>query len=298
MKNTIEQYPKNKDFEDSILSVYQIEVRDNQKIFKYKKTKVCNRCFHELPIKEFYVKDKNTKRRANLCRDCQMRDADVIEIGKIRFAKDILKKGFRRCSVCKEIKPLTAYSKTATSYGGYSNNCYECSNRLHGEYYRKQRNEIGDHYVRQYGLRLGISVFSDELIKQLRSEIIQKRKAKYFHDGNEFNTLCEFAKYIEKKYNIPTSTTVKRVYLGAKEHDCIIPEKEYRSLHSGTNKGRIKVTDTVSGGVFVFFNTSDTELLKMFGKSTINEGIKSGMPVGGRRSKYKNPCIIERIKNI
>lgn len=297
MQYTIEQYPKNKDFDFSKLNEYQIFIRNNKKIYKYKENKTCSKCFKELPINEFYVKDKETGRRCSYCRDCQMIEADIIEIGKVRYAKDILKKGFRRCSVCKETKPLTAYSKSITGYEGYSNNCYECSNRLHGEYLQKQKNEIGNFYVRQYGLRIGITEFTNEVIEQLRNEIIENRKPILFLDGNEFLTIADFARYIELNYNIPTTTTEKRISDGAKETDCIIPEKEYRSLKSGTNKGNIKVTDTVTGEVFTFFNTKDTKLLKMFGLVTITKGIKSGKPIGGKRSRYHNPCIIERISN-
>ena len=66
-------------------------------------------------------------------------------------------------------------------------------------------------------------------------------------------------------------------------------------MKSGTNKGKIKVTDIVTGKVFYFFNTKDRELSKMFGLSTINEGIKTKKPVGGKRSKYPHPCLIERV---
>lgn len=297
MKYAIDQYPKNKDFDVSKLNEYQIYIRNNQKKYKYGKTKTCSKCFKELPIKEFYIKDKETGRRCNYCRDCQMREADIIEIGKLRFAKDILKKGFRRCSVCKEIKPLTAYSKSVAGFEGYSNNCYECSKRLHGEFMQKQKTEIGDFYVRQYGLRIGITEFTPEIIESLRNEIIESRKPKYFIDNNEFLTISDFARYIETKYGIPSTTTKKRISDGANESECIIPEKEYRSLKSGMNKGNIKVTDTVTGEVFVFFNTKDEKLLKMFGLDTITKGIKSGLPIGGKRSRYHNPCLIERISN-
>lgn len=297
MKYTIEQYPKNKDFEVSKLSEYQIYVRNNQRKYKYGETKTCSKCHKKLPIKEFYIKDKETGRRCGYCRDCQMREADIIEIGKVRFAKDILKKGFRRCSVCKEIKPLTAYSKSVAGYEGYSSNCYECSNRLHSDFLQKQKNEIGDFYVRQYGLRNGINEFTKEVMERLRNEIIANRKPILFLNGNEFLTIADFARYIELNYNIPTTTTEKRISNGTKETDCIIPEKEYRSLKSGTNKGNIKVTDTITGEVFMFFNTKDAKLLKMFGLSSITKGIKSGLPIGGKRSRYRNPCIIERISN-
>jgi len=296
MKYIIEQYPKNKIFDITKLSVHQIVVRQNTKLRIYGKEKVCKRCLFNQSINEFYIKDKETGRRSNICRDCQLKQAGVIEVGKTRFAMSIMKKGFRRCSVCKDIKPITAFTKCVNRYKGYSNNCYECSNKIHGEYIKKQSEKVGYFYVRQYGIRKGITDFTNEIIEQLRSEIIESRMPKYFLNGNDFLTAVDFAKYIELNYNIAITTTEKRIYEGATEKECIMKEKEYRSLKSGTNKGRIKVTDVINGKVFIFNNTQDKELLKMFSGDTINKGIKSKKSIGGKRSRYKNPCIIERIK--
>lgn len=297
MKYSIEQYPKFKDFDNLQLNEYQIEIRNNQKKYKYSKSKTCTKCHKKLPIKEFYIKDKETGRRSGHCRDCQMREADVLEIGKNRFADKIEAKGFRRCSICKNIKPLSEFTKNKGQKNGISNNCYECSNRLHSEYLQKEKEEIGEFYVRQYGLRNGITEFTEGIIEQLRNEIIESRKPKYYLDGNEFLTGTDLADYILNEYDIPITTTLKRLTEGYNESDCIIKESEFRSLKSGTNKGKIKVTDTVTGEVFYFFNTKDKELAKMFGLSTVTKGIKTGLPVGGKRSSYCNPCLIERIPN-
>ena len=190
MKYLIEQYPKFKDFDNSRLSEYQIYIRRNQKKHKYGKTKVCTKCHKKLAIEEFYVKDKNTGRRSNCCRDCQMKESGVLEIGKCRFSDKIMKKGFRRCSVCKEIKPLTEFSKQKNVYGEHSRLCLKCSHKLHKEYLQKQNKEVGDFYVRQYGLRKGITEFNPEIIEGLRDEIIESRKPKYFFDNKN---VCRFA---------------------------------------------------------------------------------------------------------
>jgi hypothetical protein len=295
MKYIIEQYPKNKIFDLTKLSIHQIFLRQNTKLRIYKEEKICNTCLIKQPINEFYIKDRETGRRSNMCRDCQLKQAGIIEVGKLRFAAAILKKGFRRCSVCKDIKPITAYTKSISGYGGYSNNCYECSNKLHSKFLIKQKKEIGDFYVRQYGIRNGITEFTNEIIEQLRNKIIESRKPKYFLNGKSFLTATDFAIYIELNYNIAIPTTTKRLYEGAKESECIMQENEYRKLKSGTNKGRIKVTDVINGKIFIFNNTRDEGLLKMFSCDTVNKGIKSKKSIGGKRSKYKNPCIIERI---
>lgn len=299
MEYIIEQYPKFRDFNNSQLSEYQIEIRNKQKKYVYGNEKTCSKCFKKLPITEFYIANKVNGRRHNSCRDCKLRQAGVLEVGKQRFADKIFKKGFRRCSICKEIKHLSSYSKSKSGYGGYSNNCYACSHKLHSEFLQKQKEEIGDFYIRQYGLKRGIKVFDKEILERLRIEIIESRKPKYFLDGNEFLTGINLADYILKKYDIPITTTLKRLTDGCTESDCIIKERDFRRLKNKANKGNIKVTDTVTKEVYHFTNTKDEELLKMFGASTITEGIKTGRPVGrkSRISKYPNPCIIERIPN-
>lgn len=291
---SIEQFPKNKDIVN--LSNEQEFIRRTKKKYIYKDTFVCIKCNREQPIQEFYIADKNTGRRKKSCRDCQMKDADVIEIGKLRFAKKILDKGFRRCSVCKQIKPITDYTKSRTGYRGYSNNCYECSNKLHGKYIRKQQEEIGLFYIKQYGLTKGISEFNDEVIKQLRLEIIENRKPKYFIDGLEFVTVRDFARYIEQKYGLPITMTEKRIADGKTEEQCKLTESKMRSI--AYTHGKVKVTDTVTGEVFEFNNTRDDGLLKMFSISAITKGIKTGEKTRiTALSKYKNPCIITRIFN-
>lgn len=294
-KYTLEQYPKNKDFDISKLNEYHIFIRNNLTKYEQVKTKRCNKCQKELPVEEFYIKDKHKKRRSSYCRDCQLKEAGTIEIGKSRYAKKILNKGFRRCSVCKDIKPLASFSKSITGYNGYSNNCYECSNRLLKKYREKQKDELGDFYIRQYGLRKGITIFNEQVLLQLRNEIVEKNKPKYSLGDNSFLTMAEFALFIKDNYNIPITTTTKRLSEGANEQECTISQTEYRRLKSRSNKGKIKVTDTITGQTYIFFNANDKELLKMFGTDTVSKGIKSGLPIGGKRSKYPNPCIIERI---
>lgn len=293
---TINQFPKNKDIDVTKLNEYQIIIRNNKRTYAYKKEKTCNKCFKKQPIEEFYIKDKSTGRRNLYCRDCQMKRGGVIEIGKQRFANIIEDKGFRRCSVCKEIKPLSKFKKHKAQKNGISNTCYECSNILHQKYLKKQTKQVGNFYVKQYALsKYGLRISNDE-IEKYRTEIIRNRKHKYFIEDKSFLTARDFAIYIKKTYNIPIFRTEKRLSTGAKEDECTLPEYEYRKLKSGGNKGNIRVTDTVTGETFTFFNTRDIGLLKMFGSDTILKGIKSGMPIGGKRSKYPNPCIIERIK--
>lgn len=61
-------------------------------------------------------------------------------------------------------------------------------------------------------------------------------------------------------------------------------------------KGQIRVTDLKTSEVFLFKNTKEKELLKMFSERTIWVAIKNGgLTKTSHNSKYKNPCKIERL---
>lgn len=304
-KYKIRQYSTTKPNIDlSILSIDQIKIRLAELEPEYKgETRRCKVCGKEQMITEYYPKyadkeHKIIKSRRWTCRDCLLRRMKVKEVGKIRFAKKILHKHFRRCSICKEIKPLTEFKKSKNSYGGYSNNCYPCQHKLNHDFFQKQKNGIGDFYIKEYGYRQGItrgSEIDSQTMDRLRIEIIKSRKPKYFTDGKEFYDLQEFARYINKIYHIPHYTVEKRIQTGATEQDCKIPENFYRSLNN--NKGQVCVIDIITDEKWTFCHSSHPELLAMFNRNTITQAIKTGKPTRiTSLSKYKNPCIIQRIK--
>lgn len=293
---SLEQFPKNKDI--TSLSVEQLTIRKSVKEYTYKDKKTCKTCNKELSITEFYVADKNTGRRHKKCRDCKMKSQGIVEIGKTRFALKIMEKGFRRCSICKETKHISAYRKSKTSYKGYGNNCYDCAHRLHVAFIKKQQAEIGFSYIKQYASRKGIFDLNDEKLTELREEIIKNRqerdRSKFFVDGLEFTTRIAFAEYIEKTYGIPVDTTEKRIVYGKTEEECKLSQSKMKSI--AYTKGKVKVLDTITNKTFMFDNTQDERLLKMFGKSTISNAIKTGNKTRVTSlSLYKNPCIITRI---
>ena len=128
----------------------------------------------------------------------------------------------------------------------------------------------------------------------LRNEILKKREPNYSIDGFKFCSRNEFARYMNEKYKRPITSTLKRLDKGLSEEECMLTGYEMRS--KAYTKGRIRITDTVTGKVYEFNNTRDKRLLKMIGGSTISKGLKTGKPIGGyRNSLWKNPLIIQRI---
>jgi hypothetical protein len=295
---TQEQWPKNKDLKPSMMSLDQKKLRIKSKKKKYtKETKICNQCFKEQDIIEFYLKDKKYKRRDCKCRDCRLKNRGVIEIGK---------QGFRRCTVCKETKPLHShFPKHKSEYLGISNTCKDCNSTLHDSYAKNQRDTIGDFYVREYGKLQGITRFGPKTLQRLRNEIIanrqEKERIKYTLDGKGFTNVEEFARYVSKNYDVQHHAVVKRIEKGCTEAECIIPEKEFRSLKSGTNLGQIKATNCKTGEVLLFKNSKDKELRKMFSADTITRYLRSGEEIIylrlDKKNRYKSGYKLERIKD-
>lgn len=87
--------------------------------------------------------------------------------------------------------------------------------------------------------------------------------------------------------------TEKRIMEGKTTEECRLTESKMRSI--AYTQGKVKVTDTVTGQTLEFNNTADEKLNKMFSKSAITKGIKTGEKTRVTAlSKYKNPCIIAR----
>lgn len=286
-KYKVEQFPKNKDIFG--LSDEQKQIRKGKKKYTYEAEFTCVKCGKKQAISEFYIRDKNTGRRNKGCRDCQMKAANVIEIGKFRFAKKILGKGFRRCSVCKEIKPIMEFGKSDKSFGGHFHNCKDCNYKLSQTFIKSQREKIGLFYIKQYGKqKYGYVKFNKRIIDKLKSEILENRKPKFFVDGFEFVTVADFGRYIEDKYGVKAETVERRILVGRTEDECKLSESDMRSL--AYTMGKIVVTDTVTGQIFEFKNSSDKGLTEMFSSSAIDHAIKTGKKTRiTSLSKYKNP---------
>lgn len=296
-KYKLVQYPKNKDIPTRNLSIDQLWVRDRinavQEDHQTEKRR-CNECRKELPVGEFYLKNRETGRLDRTCRDCRMKKAGILNIGKYRFSATLLDKKFRRCSICKQILPLMEFNPSTTSAGGYSHTCKECNVHLTRNYRQRQMMESGHFHLRQYGLRKGITEFTDEVYEKLREEIDAKRETRFVIDGHGFVTVTDFAEFMLETYKIPVTTTSKRISEGYTVEQCKLSEKEARSI--AKTKGSILVTDTVTGKTFRFRNTHDPELNNMFSTSAIARCIKTGEATRVTNlSKYPNPCTIKRV---
>lgn len=118
------QYPINKIIPSSDLSNLQLIIRKNS-IKENVENQICTECYFALPITEFYFVNKEKKRRQRKCRDCNMKKyKKVVTIGKYRFADKIKEKGFRTCSKCRDILPISEFYKNGKKLRASCKKCF------------------------------------------------------------------------------------------------------------------------------------------------------------------------------
>jgi len=210
------------------------EIFENKKIdYKYYRDNlICIDCKCKKTIDDFHIKEKKTGRIDTACKECIAKRDGVKNFGLLTISKELFNKGFRKCSICKDVKELEKFSKNKTSSGGYSHNCYECQTQLTKKYVIEQRENLGDYHLTQYCVRkykISKEEVTNELRELARIEILEKRKPKFNLDGKYFFNQKDFAKYVYKNYGVPISTVLGRIRDGKKEKDCIISNTVYRS---------------------------------------------------------------------
>jgi hypothetical protein len=142
MKYKIKQYQTSVNLDLSQLSIEQIKIRALA-IEETGEKKVCKFCSKNKLLSDYRLR---TIRRGvkgiyydATCKDCHARTRGTKTIGKLSFAKDLFKKGFRRCTTCKQIKPLTEYYKNKASHSGISNSCKNCQNDINCKKYHASK---------------------------------------------------------------------------------------------------------------------------------------------------------------
>ena len=245
-KYSLEQFPKNKDFGNSELSAAQLKLRAKvtPQSLSAEETRVCKVCRKKLPITEFYVRNKVTGLRQIRCKDCILKSEGVIELGKIKFANKLFDKGFKKCGMCKSIKPLSEFREDKKVSKGHITVCHECIQKR----FRIQKETLGDSYVKNHIKRNNLSITLDEA----RKIILEKREHRFIIDNQSFKTLLDFSNYVFQQYSIPLSTTANRIRHGYSENDCKLSQHEIysRSLKKSWGK-RSKIRLTIDDKEFI-----------------------------------------------
>ena len=129
----ITQHQTSIDIDFSTLSKEQIIIRAKE-IEKEGEKKRCKRCTKVKLLCKFRLRTELRGVKCiyytPTCKDCNARVRGTKEIGKLSYAKTLFNKGFRRCTTCKETKPLSEYYKNKASHTKISNSCKDCSNKI------------------------------------------------------------------------------------------------------------------------------------------------------------------------
>lgn len=145
-----------------------------------------------------------------------------------------------------------------------------------------------------------------------RLENLQLTTVTYSHKkNNEYNLLPhlqENNRLKSEKYKILTHKTCKMCniekeineFKGYTCRECVIKEKQKRYFEVNERKRnlKIRVEDLVTKNIYIFKNTTDEDLKKMFSRPTLRKVINElkGNYTPYKNSRYKNPCKITHIK--
>lgn len=110
------------------------------------KTRICNTCREEKPKKDFAPDNRVRDGVATICKTCCRKHAQEYtekrakEFEKIEHTIDI--EQIRKCTLCKEEKPLHAYGRVRGAKLGRSTHCKECKRKKARERYHEKRHWI------------------------------------------------------------------------------------------------------------------------------------------------------------
>lgn len=229
----------------------------------------CKICGIKKGLNDYYLKDRKTGRISTQCKKCFITSMGVKEPGKYELSIKLFKDGLRKCSFCKVIKNLSEFTKAKNEYGGYAHECYECSQKRVKTYRKKQKENIGFHYLNRFVIenyKAKRYQITPELIDVARAHVELKRAMKYHLDGKEFDTIRDFARYAGKKYGLKPSCIEKRIDAGHSESDSILPNSDMRSKFGNKSKGMVQVTDITTNEIKTF--TTLTRAMRYFNISS------------------------------
>jgi hypothetical protein len=183
-------------------------VEVNKEFYDNRTHKECSKC-GKIDIVE------NFPNEVSKCQEC-INNYVVVRRKNYKYKKET--KECNRCGI----------EKKDIEFHKLDNTCKKCRYDIHKNYQIKQRENLGDWYVKEYGkYTYDIKEFTQKIIDELRQELKEKRKPKHVYDNNNFRTTRDFAKYVLSKYKVPITTVEKRISEGRSEYECTLNRKEF-----------------------------------------------------------------------
>lgn len=105
--------------------------------------KTCKICDITKPLTEFH-KDKSKVDGLNFyCKPCHIKkQKEYMKKGPKNLVPRQWNKDGKKCSRCKEVKPITEFHKSTLRYDGLDNRCKKCSYELHDDWRRNNLDKV------------------------------------------------------------------------------------------------------------------------------------------------------------
>lgn len=110
--------------------------------------KRCRRCNETKPSADFYANNQKADGLASYCKACALEYARVLQAAKPKKSRP--PEGVKKCSRCKEIKPVDEFGITAGTPTGLSYYCKLCASTRVADFH-KQHPEKHREYAREWG---------------------------------------------------------------------------------------------------------------------------------------------------
>ncbi len=92
--------------------------------------RICTKCFQEKGIQYFYNRPGADRGKNRMCSDCLNRRGGVVDVGKMRYLKNLADAGLKRCPKCTDVKEVTSFYKRKSGFACYCKSCMSNESRL------------------------------------------------------------------------------------------------------------------------------------------------------------------------
>lgn len=135
-------------------------------------TKVCSKCGEKKALTEFYKEKKQADGYNRKCKLCIYPN-----LGQTEKNRTLLRdKGLKKCSSCKQIKPLEMFNKNKHKYDGLLNYCKSCQK----ERYKKDREVDKKRKAEKYALNVDEERKKQKIYRETNREKLKKYRQKRY----------------------------------------------------------------------------------------------------------------------
>jgi hypothetical protein len=176
-------------------------------------TKICKGCGIEKDLEEFHLSPTNKMGRHPYCKECRNWNHRSEQSKQRELElRDLQSKGLKRCSSCKEIKPVTEFPSSKNRPDGLHPYCFVCSRSKGLEYVR--RPEVKQHKKERESTR----EFLDNLAEYRRTSKTYKETHRIYVETSP--VFKEYQSAYNKKIDVRLRGKIScKIYAALKSQD-------------------------------------------------------------------------------